>query len=45
MDVPEMLRVANAAAAISCTRLGAMSGVPTLEEVDRMLGHGPVRIA
>jgi sulfofructose kinase len=33
----EMLRFANAAAAISCTRAGAMAGVPALEEVRRLL--------
>ena len=33
-DAPEgMLQVANAAAAIACTREGAMDGVPTLAEV------------
>lgn len=30
------LRFANAAAAISCTRLGAMNGVPSREEVTRL---------
>jgi sulfofructose kinase len=30
------LRFANAAAAISCTRLGAMNGVPALDEVMRL---------
>jgi sulfofructose kinase len=40
--VLERLRFANAAAAISCTRLGAMDGIPTLDEVRRMLGReGP----
>lgn len=33
-----VLRFANAAAAVSCTRLGAMDGVPTLEETMRLLG-------
>ncbi len=33
----EMLRFANAAAAVSCTRVGAINGVPTVEEVDAML--------
>lgn len=34
-DAPEgILRYANAAAAASCTRAGAIGGVPTLEEVD-----------
>lgn len=32
-----MLRFANAAAALSCTRAGAMAGVPSLNEVDRLL--------
>jgi sugar/nucleoside kinase (ribokinase family) len=32
-----ILRFANAAAAISCTRPGAMSSVPTLEEILRNL--------
>ncbi len=31
------LRFANAAAAVSCTRLGALNGVPTLEETARLL--------
>jgi len=30
---PDILRFANAAAAISCTRLGAIAGVPTLADV------------
>jgi sugar/nucleoside kinase (ribokinase family) len=34
-----MLRFANAAAAISCTREGAMGGVPTLAEIDGLLNH------
>jgi sugar/nucleoside kinase (ribokinase family) len=34
-DTPRtILRFANAAAALSCTRLGAMSSVPTLEEIE-----------
>ncbi len=33
----EMLRFANAAAAVSCTRAGAMAGVPTLAEVEQMM--------
>ncbi len=37
-DSPEdMLRFANAAAGVSCTRLGAINGVPTLEETQRLL--------
>jgi sugar/nucleoside kinase (ribokinase family) len=31
--VPEILRFANATAAISCTRLGAIPSVPALGEV------------
>jgi sugar/nucleoside kinase (ribokinase family) len=31
-----MLQFANAAAAISCTREGAMGGVPTLAEVEAL---------
>jgi sugar/nucleoside kinase (ribokinase family) len=33
----DVLRFANAAAAASCTKLGAMAGVPTLDEVRRIL--------
>lgn len=36
----EMLRFANAAAAVSCTRAGAMAGVPALEDVTRLLNGG-----
>lgn len=32
---PDILRFANTAAAISCTRVGAMSSVPSLDEVTR----------
>ena len=32
----DLLRFANAAAAISCTRAGAMNSVPSLDEVDRL---------
>ena len=35
--IPTMLRFANAAAAISCTREGAISSVPTLADVRRLL--------
>ena len=34
---PEILRFANAAAAASCMREGAIGGVPTLEQVNRVL--------
>lgn len=33
----DVMRFANAAAAVSCTRLGAMSAVPTLTEVEDLL--------
>ena len=37
-DQPDvMLRFANAAAALSCTREGAIGGIPTLEEINRFL--------
>jgi sulfofructose kinase len=35
--IEQTLRFANAAAAVSCTRLGALNGVPTLEEIERIL--------
>jgi sulfofructose kinase len=38
--VDMVLRFANATAAVSCTRLGAMNGVPTLDEVKALLGFG-----
>ncbi|HEY6599773.1 MAG TPA: carbohydrate kinase family protein [Pseudomonadales bacterium] len=39
--VPEMLRFANAAAAISCTRLGAIPSVPGLGEIQNLLASQP----
>ncbi len=37
-DAPrEILRFANAAAALSCTKLGAMSGVPTMAEISALV--------
>jgi sugar/nucleoside kinase (ribokinase family) len=36
-SVPDLLRFANAAAALSCTRLGAIPSVPTLAEVQELL--------
>ena len=36
-SVPRILEFAAAAAAVSCTRLGALDGVPTLEDVERLL--------
>lgn len=35
--VGEILDFANAGAAVSCTRLGAMNAVPTLDEIQRLL--------
>jgi sulfofructose kinase len=37
---PDVLRFANAAAAESCTKAGAMGGVPTLESVRKRLDTG-----
>ena len=41
-DAPprELLRFANAAAAVSCTRAGAMNSVPTRDDIDRLLTGG-----
>jgi sugar/nucleoside kinase (ribokinase family) len=39
----ELLRFANAAAAVSCTRLGALNGVPALDEVRELVAAGQVR--
>ena len=39
----EMLRFANAAAGVSCTRLGAINGVPTREEATRLMQQAAVR--
>jgi sugar/nucleoside kinase (ribokinase family) len=39
-DTPDaILRFANAAAALSCTRAGALGGVPSLETVEHLLGQ------
>ena len=35
--IDQALRTANAAAAVSCTRLGALNGVPTLAEVHELM--------
>jgi len=35
--VEQALRTGNAAAAVSCTRLGALNGVPTLDEVRELM--------
>jgi sugar/nucleoside kinase (ribokinase family) len=37
MSIEQTLRFANGAAALSCTRAGAISGVPTLAEVNALL--------
>jgi sulfofructose kinase len=43
-DAPsDILRFANAAAGLSCTRLGAMNGVPTLEETMELMQTAEVR--
>ena len=36
-SVPQMLRFANAAAGVSCTRLGALNGVPTRDEAEALM--------
>jgi sugar/nucleoside kinase (ribokinase family) len=36
-SVPDQLRFANAAAGLSCTRLGAMPSVPALRDVQELL--------
>jgi sugar/nucleoside kinase (ribokinase family) len=41
-DSPEvMLRFANAAAAVSCTREGALAGVPNLQEINALIVERP----
>jgi sulfofructose kinase len=35
--VPDILRFANAAAAVSCTRLGAIPSVPSVEEAQKLI--------
>jgi sugar/nucleoside kinase (ribokinase family) len=43
-DAPEaMLRFANAAGALSCTKAGALGGVPTLQAVEALLRSYPLR--
>ena len=37
--VPAMLRFANAAAAVSCTREGAIASVPSLDDVERLMAQ------
>jgi sulfofructose kinase len=43
--VDDILRFANAAAAVSCTRLGALGGIPALDEVEVLVASGSVRSA
>ena len=41
-DSPDaMLRFANAAAAVSCTREGAIGGIPNLHEITGLIGERP----
>jgi len=42
--IDQALRTANAAAAVSCTRLGALNGVPTLDEVNALIASRNVRV-
>ena len=37
LSLDEQLRFANAAAAVSCTRLGALGSIPSLEEIEALL--------
>jgi sugar/nucleoside kinase (ribokinase family) len=37
--IPDILRFANAAASLSCTRLGAIASVPTRDETQRLLAE------
>jgi len=37
MTLPEAVRMANAAGALACTKLGAQPSIPTRDEVNRML--------
>jgi len=37
LPIADALRTANAAAAVSCTRLGALNGVPTLAEIRELM--------
>jgi len=36
-NAEQTLRFANAAAAVSCTRIGAMDGVPSRDDISRLL--------
>ena len=37
LPIEQALRTANAAAAVSCTRLGALNGVPTMDEIQALM--------
>ena len=43
LAMDQALRTANAAAAVSCTRLGALNGVPTLAEVRELMAVNALR--
>ena len=43
LPMDQALRTANAAAAVSCTRLGALNGVPTLAEVRELMAVNALR--
>jgi sulfofructose kinase len=43
LPMDQVLRTANAAAAISCTRLGALGGIPDLAEVQQLVAAGTAR--
>lgn len=43
LPIDEALRTGNAAAAVACTRLGALNGVPTLAEVRELMAAGVYR--
>jgi sulfofructose kinase len=43
LPMDQALRTANAAAAVSCTRLGALNGVPTLMEVRELMAENVLR--
>lgn len=43
LPMDQALRTANAAAAVSCTRLGALNGVPTLAEVRDLMAVNALR--
>jgi sugar/nucleoside kinase (ribokinase family) len=43
-DAPDILRFANSAAGSSCTRLGAIAGVPTKDEADTLIGAGNLKL-